>query len=421
MDKAKAELQRVLDIPDADYKAYVDAKKEELARFHLENNPLYKKLVPDGFTNWESLPIMKKSALQRPLEQRLSEGFTPKNVYINKTSGSSGTPTVFAKDKFCHAMIWANIMRRVGWYGIDYNHSWQARFYGMPLDFVALTKLRLKDWLSHRYRFNIFDFSPAAMDKMIEKFRSFKFDFINGYTGSIVIFAKYLRSKNIILKQICPTLKVCITTSEMLFDDDRKLLETQLGIPVVNEYGAAELDLMALENPDGDWLLNAETTFIEVVDENGNVLPNGQEGRLIVTSLYNKAHPLIRYEVGDIGIIDERSTAKKPILKKLIGRTNDIAILPSGKVSPGMTFYSITKKLFDDDGNVGEFVIKQTKTDTFDIEYTSQRPLTSDEIAQIEKVLWQFLEPGLNFAFIRKEKTERGASGKLKQFTSLVK
>lgn len=150
-------------------------------------------------------------------------------------------------------------------------------------------------------------------------------------------------------------------------------------------------------------------------------MPNGQEGRLIVTSLYNKAHPLIRYEVGDIGIIDERSTAKKPILKKLIGRTNDIAILPSGKVSPGMTFYSITKKLFDDDGNVGEFVIKQTKTDTFDIEYTSQRPLTSDEIAQIEKVLWQFLEPGLNFAFIRKEKTERGASGKLKQFTSLVK
>ena len=54
---------------------------------------------------------------------------------------------------------------------------------------------------------------------------------------------------------------------------------------------------------------------------------------------------------------------KKPILKKLIGRTNDVAILPSGKKSPGITFYSITKKLFGDEGNVKEFIIKQTKID----------------------------------------------------------
>jgi phenylacetate-CoA ligase len=50
-----------------------------------------------------------------------------------------------------------------------------------------------------------------------------------------------------------------------------------------------------------------------------------------------------------------------PILKKLIGRTNDIAILPSGKKSPGLTFYYVTKSIIEDDGNVKEFVIKQTK------------------------------------------------------------
>lgn len=421
MRKARTELERVVNIPEADFAAFDLERRVELVNFHLQHNRLYQKLVPNGFTTWEDLPIMTKRDIQIPLTEKLSDGFNLKNVYVNKTSGSSGDPMVFAKDKFCHAMIWANIMRRVGWYGIDYNHSLQARFYGQPLDFIPLAKLRVKDWLSNRHRFNIFDFSQPAMDRMIDKFARTKFDYLNGYTGSIVLLAKHLRKKNIVLKDICPTLKVCITTSEMLFDDDRILLQTQLGIPVVNEYGAAELDLMALENPDGEWVMNAETTFIEIVDDNGNVVPHGQEGRIIVTSIYNKANPFIRYEVGDRGVMDEHSTPKKPILKKLTGRTNDVAILPSGKVSPGMTFYSITKRLFDDDGNVREFVIKQTKTDTFDIEYTSLRALNEAEIDTIKKVLWQFLEPGLVFNFIRRDTIERGKSGKLKQFISLVK
>src|SRR5690606_36532142 len=153
----------------------------------------------------------------------------------------------------------------------------------------------------------------------------------------------------------------------------------------------------------------------------GNVLPYGREGRIIVTSLYNKAHPMIRYEVGDRGILDEKSTPQRAILKKLTGRTNDVAILPSGKISPGMTFYSITKALFEDEGNVREFAIKQTKTDTFDIEYTSLSPLTTAEIDKIKQVLWQFLEPGIHFNFIRKDAIERGKSGTLKQFISLIK
>ena len=159
---------------------------------------------------------------------------------------------------------------------------------------------------------------------------------------------------------------------------------------------------------------------MEILDENDCVLPYGQEGRIVVTSLYNKAHPMIRYEVGDIGILDENSTFKNPILKKLIGRTNDVAVLPSGKKSPGMTFYSITKKLFEDDGNVKEFVIMQTKTDTFEIDYVSENELSDSEIDTIKKVLDQFLEPGLVYHFYRKDRIERSKSGKLKQFKSLV-
>jgi phenylacetate-CoA ligase len=282
------------------------------------------------------------------------------------------------------------------------------------------TKERFKDFLGNRFRFSIFDLSDAVLEGFLKEFKSRKFDYINGYTSSIVLFAKFLQQKNIVLITICPTLKVCVVTSEMLFEEDKILLEKQFGVPVVNEYGASELDLIAFENPDGEWQVNSETLFIEILDSENNVLPYGKEGRIVITSLFNKAHPFIRYDIGDIGILDTKSTLKKPILKKLVGRTNDVAVLPSGKKSPGLTFYYVTKSIIEDDGNVKEFVIKQIKIDTFDIEYVSKTELNLEQIQKIEAAIALYLETGLVFTFIRKEKLERSKSGKLKQFVSLI-
>ncbi len=422
MKEASAELDRVLSISEKDFDAFVIQKRTEIVAFHIQNNTSYKELVgSSNYKNWEDLPIMTKKDFQKPLAQRLSEGYMIKNVYVNKTSGSSGDPFVFAKDKFCHALTWANIINRFGWFGIDFNTSLQARFYGIPLDFIGNTKERIKDFLSNRYRFTIFDLSDIILEKVLKTFQSKQFNYINGYTSSIVLFARFLKKKNVVLNTVCPTLKCCVVTSEMLFEEDKILMEKYFGVPVINEYGASELDLIAFQNPAGEWQVNSETLFVEILDENNNVLPNGKEGRVVITSLYNKAHPFIRYDIGDVGILDEKSTFKKPVLKKLIGRTNDIAILPSGKKSPGLTFYYVTKSIIEDDGNVNEFVIKQTKIDTFDIEYVSQIALTTAQIQHIEKAITTYLETGLTFTFTRKEKLERSKSGKLKQFVSLIK
>jgi phenylacetate-CoA ligase len=414
-------FNHIQSIADEEYPQYIAQKRNEIIAFHLKHNASYKALVGNEKPEtWESLPVMTKKDFQKPLQERLSTGFTTKNVYVNKTSGSSGDPFIFAKDRFSHALTWVNIINRFGWFGLDFNQSLQARFYGIPLDFIGNTKERIKDFLSHRYRFPIFDLSDKVLESVLVKFGEKPFDYINGYTSSIVLFAKFLQQKNIVLTTICPTLKCCVVTSEMLFESDKILLETQLGVPVVNEYGASELDLIAFQNPQGEWQVNSETLYVEILDEDNKELPLGAEGRVVITSLYNKAHPFIRYDIGDIGVLDEKSTPKKPILKKLIGRTNDIALLPSGKKSPGLTFYYVTKSIIEDDGNVKEFVIKQTKIDTFDIEYVSEKALSLEQIQAIEKAITTYLEKGLIFNFLRKETLERSKSGKLKQFVSLL-
>lgn len=421
MKEAEKELKTILSLSDRDFEKNIHQKKTDIVEYHLKHTKSYQEFVgKKEVLSWEALPIMTKKEFQKPLQERLSDGFTTKNVYVNKTSGSSGDPFIFAKDKFSHALTWANIIYRFGWYNIDFNTSLQARFYGIPLDFIGNKKERFKDVMSHRYRFSIFDLSDVILEKILKKFQEKKFDYINGYTSSIVLFAKFLQKKNIVLTTLCPSLKCCVVTSEMLFENDRRLLEKQFGVPVINEYGASELDLIAFENQAGEWQVNAETLFVEVLDENNNVLPYGKEGRIVITSLYNKAHPFIRYDIGDIGVLDEKSTLKKPILKTLIGRTNDVAVLPSGKKSPGLTFYYVTKSIIEDDGNVKEFVIKQTKIDTFEIEYVSALPLSEAQIATIEKAITAYLENGLTFNFTRKEKLKRSKSGKLKQFISLV-
>jgi len=189
---------------------------------------------------------------------------------------------------------------------------------------------------------------------------------------------------------------------------------------VVNEYGASELDLIAFQNTNDKWQVNNETLFVEVLDANDNILPHGEEGRIIITSFYNKAHPFIRYDIGDIGCLSEESTNRKSILKHLTGRTNDIAILPSGKKAAGLTFYYITKSVIENDSNVSEFIIEQLALNHFKIRFVSREELLPAKKKFITTEMERYLESGIKVSFDRVDKLKRTKAGKLKQFTSFI-
>jgi phenylacetate-CoA ligase len=311
------------------------------------------------------------------------------------------------------------IFDRYARHGIIYGKSLQARFYGIPLSKKKLFLEKIKDRVSARVRFPVFDLSDKILEQYAGKFKEYKFQYINGYTSSLVLFARYLVKNGIVLKDFCPTLKVVFTTSEICSLEDRMILEKGFGIGVANEYGAAELDIIAFEDEDLDWIISNENIFIEVVDENNKALPDGQEGRIVISSLNNYAMPFIRYEIGDVGIIGEERKGRHQILKKLIGRTNDVAVLPSGKKSPGLTFYYISKSLLEGGGFMKEFIIKQTSIDSFHFEYVADREISESEKKKVYEAMDLYLEPGLKASFEWKEKITRTQAGKLKHFQNL--
>ena len=110
IDRASNELNNIQSYSLDDFKIWQEKKKWELVKFHYSNNRIYKKKIGNNLpTKWENLPILEKADYQMDMEELLSEGYSKSNTYIGNTSGSSGQPFFFAKNKYAHAMSWALI------------------------------------------------------------------------------------------------------------------------------------------------------------------------------------------------------------------------------------------------------------------------------------------------------------------------
>ena len=78
---------------------------------------------------------------------------------------------------------------------------------------------------------------------------------------------------------------------------------------------------------------------MEIVDEEGNPLSSGQEGRVLVTNLHSQAMPFIRYEMGDVGTrSDDDCPCGRglPLLAQISGRATDVIRTSQGRYIPGV-------------------------------------------------------------------------------------
>ena len=394
-------------------------------QFHyfLRENEFYKNFLDSKHykisASWEDIPTITKKDFPKDLSFVLTN-WKYSDIHFHSTSGSSGTPFVFAKNKFCHAMTWAHIDSKLSGLGIEMGSSLQARFYGIPLGGFKYYKERLKDLLAKRVRYSVFDLSEKKLEKVIIDFKKKPFEYVNGYTNSLVIVSKYLINKKISLVDFCPTLKCVITTSEICDEIDRAIIEKGFGVKVVNEYGAADSDLIAIEDIDGDFVLNEETLFVEILNEDNKPVDFGEEGRVVCTSLFNKVMPFIRYELGDLAILRDTTKNGRRVLEKVVGRTNDLIRLPSGKTSPGFTLYYVIKELIERGSVISEYVIRQRALDFFLFEYVALALLTKEEEKRLLKAFQDYLEDGVKITAVKVLKIERTEAGKRKHFISEI-
>ena len=388
----------------------------EIFKYHREKSPHYNSLIKITPDNWSDIPILSKEDL-RLQANRYKYGYTRK-LYIRNTSGSTGKPFSYALNYKSHALTWQLVESRYNTLGISLNDK-QARIFGTPLSFKENTIERVKDRLSNRYRLPLLDLSDKALSNWVSLFKKQKFKYIYGYSFPIISFSKYLIKEGLILTDICPSLKAVIVTSEMCSLDDQQIIEKATGVSFANEYGASELGIIGFGKVN-NWIISNELLHVEIADNNGNLLPDGEIGRVICTSLFNRGTPFIRYDIGDLASIETINGVRT--ITNLVGRQEELAILPSGKRAPGDTvFYYVFKEFTAINDKIKEYRAIQKTISEFEIQIVTDPHLSIKEEYLLKKITQQYLEQGLTINIKKVDSIERTRMGKYRRFISEVK
>ncbi len=122
-----------------------------------------------------------------------------------------------------------------------------------------------------------------------------------------------------------------------LTDEMIRVVESAFGAPVRENFGTAELGTMAFDCPDSRTQhLLGELFYVEFLRGGRHVAP-GVLGEMVVTDLRNHAAPLIRYRVGDVGMLADGACACgfEGTRFSVDGRLSEIIVTPAGDAFAG--------------------------------------------------------------------------------------
>ncbi|MCL4787809.1 MAG: hypothetical protein KJ070_13610 [Verrucomicrobia bacterium] len=132
-----------------------------------------------------------------------------------------------------------------------------------------------------------------------------------------------------------PHFKSIMACAGTVTPEFRRLLEDTFSAEVFDKYGSRDCCDMACECQHHTGLhVLSPNAFLEIVDDQGRDCPPGRPGRILVSLLNNSSFPMIRYDVGDIGVWAESSRcpcgSPFPRLQSLQGRQDDMLLTEDG-------------------------------------------------------------------------------------------
>ena len=134
-------------------------------------------------------------------------------------------------------------------------------------------------------------------------------------------------------------LRVGIFGAEPWTNAMRKEIERRLNIQAVDIYGLSEVigpgvAMECLETKDGPTVWE-DHFYPEIIDPiTGEVLPDGEEGELVFTSLTKEALPIIRYRTRDLTRLLPGTARPMRRMDKITGRSDDMLIIRGVNVFP---------------------------------------------------------------------------------------
>jgi len=265
------------------------------------------------------------------------------------TSGSTGEPFAIDYDEGSLERRMAAAFRGYTWAGAGPGVK-QFYFWGEPVfarPAAAVRKDRFHHRLYRRHLHNSLNFRDAVVETVLQDYERARAGVIVAFTRPLYEWARVLHARG--LRPTPP--RAIVVGAEKLYDFQRALIEEVFGAPVFETYGSREVMLIGAECDRHHGLhLTSEQMLVELVDDAGQPVPPGVEGRVILTDLFNEGAPFIRYDIGDRAVATDRQCPcgrGLPMLDRVIGRQVEAIVTPDGRRVPGEVFPFLFKDQFE--------------------------------------------------------------------------
>lgn len=289
-----------------------------------------KGLYPDDIKttkDLKKLPIISKEDVIKKPDDFISKNIEIDNCIKKTSSGSTGTPFTIYFDKIGNAHDIAINYRALLENGLNFTDTILEITH--PKNFPKKEEWFQKLGILRKFRASLFD----SNEMVIKKITDSNPKIVIGYPSVFYFLAEYINKNKIKIKPF----KRIFTSSEVLSIPKRKTIKETFGCDVIDLYGCVEFRRLAWEcyRHEG-YHMDVDYAAIEIVIDNETV--ENESGSIVVTSLHNYAMPLLRYKNGDLAKSSKhKCTCGRglPLLEVIIGRSDDVIILPSGKkISP---------------------------------------------------------------------------------------
>jgi phenylacetate-CoA ligase len=279
------------------------------------------------------LPRLERQAIRQHEKTFIVEGLNPKALWVEKTSGTTGTSLKIYWPLAMLPKWWAltEVMVR-NMVGVGQEIP-RAMMGGRPI--VRGNARRPPYWrFNRRWRhlyLSSYHVSRRSAPSYIEAMQKYQSQWIIGYGSATAALAE-----SAIAVGVHPLpLRAVITSGDTLLTGMRSSIEQFFQCHCFDHYGQSEGVCMAQECLHGRMHVICAAGIVEILREDGSPCPPGEVGEIVATGLLNDAMPLIRYRMGDYAAWATDQTClcgnPAPILTNLEGRVDDYLVTPDGR------------------------------------------------------------------------------------------
>jgi|WetSurMetagenome_2_1015567.scaffolds.fasta_scaffold131987_1 phenylacetate-CoA ligase len=323
-------------------------KLNDLVVYCNEHVPFYRELFaehgvdPRGVFDVEALRA-KEIFTSKPIvrsagDSILSREFVKEDLHNSATSGSTGTPVLFymSRDNWCLRM--ATKYRSEDWIGKPLGTPATLIWGHKPVRTRRAIFKNSLYWAFQNYQFlSAFDIGEESLVAAVASIRRHGSRFIESYVTVVYLMAKAIAKYGL----EPPKLDGIVVGAERLYDFQKEEIERSFRCSVFNRYGATEFSNVASECEKREGLhVNMDNLWVEVVDGDDRPV-TGQVGDIVVTDLENRAMPLIRYRIGDRGVMTDAACScgrSFPMLREVVGRDSETMKTEGGREIHDMYF-----------------------------------------------------------------------------------